>query len=47
MELTSYQISEFKSAFKILDNGSDGSISAKELGKVMNQLGVNYRQEEL
>jgi calmodulin len=37
--LTKEQIADFKEAFALFDHNQDGSISAVELGKVLNALG--------
>nr|7SC2_A Chain A, Troponin C, slow skeletal and cardiac muscles,Troponin I, cardiac muscle chimera [Homo sapiens] len=47
-QLTEEQKNEFKAAFDIFVLGAeDGSISTKELGKVMRMLGQNPTPEEL
>ena len=45
--LTREQISEFKEAFSMFDKDKDGTISAKELLKVMRSLGQNPSEAEL
>ena len=45
--LTAEQIAEFQEAFALFDKDGDGSISSKELGTVMRQLGLNPTEDEL
>jgi calmodulin len=45
--LTIEQIAECKEAFSLFDKNGDGSITAKELGVVMRQMGHNPTEEEL
>jgi calmodulin len=47
MELTAEQIAEYKEAFSLFDKDGDGSITFKELGTVMRQLGLNPTEDEL
>ena len=47
MALTKEQISEFKEAFSMFDKNKDGTITAKELLKVMRSLGQNPTEAEL
>ena len=46
-DLNSQQVAEFKEAFEIFDQDGDGSISASELGNVMQSLGIQITQTEL
>ena len=47
MALTREQISEFKEVFSMFDKDKDGTISAKDLLKVMRSLGQNPSEAEL
>ncbi len=47
MEFSQNQISELKEAFALFDRDGDGSITTKELGIVMRQLGQNPTDGEL
>ncbi len=44
---TEEQIAEFKEAFLLFDNNSDGTITTKELGTFMRSLGQNPTEAEL
>lgn len=46
-QLTEEQIAEFKGAFSLFDKDSDGQITDKELGTVMQSLGQNPTEAEL
>ena len=46
-QFTQDQISELKEAFSLFDKDGDGSITTKELGIVMRQLGQNPTESEL
>ena len=46
-QLTEEQINECRDTFKMFDKDGDGTITAKELGVVMRQLGLNPSEEEL
>ncbi|EGG02963.1 uncharacterized protein MELLADRAFT_109742 [Melampsora larici-populina 98AG31] len=46
-QLTEEQISEFKEAFSHFDKDGDGTITAKELGTVMRNLGQNPTEAEI
>lgn len=45
--LSEEQIGECRETFKIFDSDGDGEITAKELGVIMRQLGLNPSEEEL
>ena len=45
--LSEEQISEFKEAFSLFDMDGDGTITTKELGKVMRSLGQNPSEADL
>ena len=47
MALTKEQISEFREAFSMFDKDKDGSITEKELLKVMRSLGQNPTEAEM
>jgi len=47
MEFSQDQLSELKEAFSLFDRDGDGSITTKELGIVMRQLGQNPTEGEL
>ena len=47
MALTREQISEFKEVFSMFDKDKDGTISAKDLLKVMRSLGQNPSEAEV
>ena len=46
-QLSEEQINECRETFKMFDKDGDGTITAKELGVVMRQLGLNPSEEEL
>lgn len=46
-QLSEDQINECRETFKMFDKDGDGTISAKELGIVMRQLGLNPTEDEL
>eukprot|EP00397_Hematodinium_sp_SG-2012_P047181 GEMP01053551.1.p1 GENE.GEMP01053551.1~~GEMP01053551.1.p1 ORF type:complete len:154 (+),score=43.85 GEMP01053551.1:319-780(+) len=46
-QLTEEQIAEFKEAFGLFDNDSDGIINSSELGTVMRSLGQNPSDQEV
>jgi len=46
-DLTEQQIAEFKEAFSLFDKDGDGQITVKELGTVMQSLGLNPSESEL
>lgn len=46
-DLTEEQIAEFKEAFSLFDQDGDGTITAVELGTIMQSLGQNPTQAEL
>ena len=41
------QINECRETFKMFDKDGDGTITCKELGIVMRQLGLNPTEDEL
>ena len=43
--LTEEQTAEFREAFALFDKDGDGTISTKELGMVMNSLGIRAVNE--
>ena len=45
--LSEEKITEFKAAFELFDKDRDGTITTKELGILMRNLGQNPREEEL
>ena len=45
--LSEEKITEFRAAFELFDKDRDGSITTKELGTVMRNLGQNPSEEEL
>ncbi|XP_002047651.3 calmodulin [Drosophila virilis] len=47
MDLTDYELEEFKRAFQILDRDGEGSIQARELGVFMRDLGKVPTESEL
>ena len=47
LALSDEQIVEFREAFSLFDKDGDGTITADELGTVMNSLGQNPTQQEL
>jgi calmodulin len=46
-DLSDEQISEFKEAFSLFDMDGDGTITTKELGKVLRSLGQNPSEADL
>ena len=46
-QLSEEQIQECKETFKMFDKDGDGTITAKELGIVMRQLGLNPTEDDL
>nr|pir calmodulin-related calcium-binding protein - Stylonychia lemnae (clone 719) [Stylonychia lemnae] len=46
-QLSEDQINECRETFKMFDKDGDGTITAKELGIVMRQLGLNPTEDEL
>ena len=46
-QLSQEQISEFKEAFSLFDEGGYGAIPTKKLGTVMRSLGQNPTEAEL
>ena len=46
-QLTKEQITEFKEAFSVFDKNGDGTITTKELGTVLRNLGQNPTESEL
>ena len=46
-QLSEEQIKEFRETFQMFDGEGKGTITAKELGVVMRQLGLNPAEEEL
>ena len=46
-QLTDEQIAEFREAFLVFDKDGDGTITTKELGTVMRNLGQNPSKDEL
>eukprot|EP00092_Neocalanus_flemingeri_P032215 GFUD01035014.1.p1 GENE.GFUD01035014.1~~GFUD01035014.1.p1 ORF type:complete len:156 (-),score=51.55 GFUD01035014.1:63-530(-) len=46
-QLTEEQIGEFEEVFSLFDKDGDGTITTKELGKVMRSLGQNPTEAEL
>lgn len=47
MDLSDYELAEFKRAFQILDRDGEGSIQAKDLGVFMRDLGLSPTESEL
>ena len=45
--LTEMEIALYKEAFQIFDKHSEGYISTKELGTILNSLGINISEEDL
>ena len=46
-QLSEDQINECRETFKMFDKDGDGTITAKELGIVMRQLGLNPTEDDL
>lgn len=46
-QLNEDQVNECKETFKMFDRDGDGTITEKELGIVMRQLGLNPTEDEL
>lgn len=46
-QLSEDQINECRETFKMFDKDGDGTITAKELGIVMRQLGLNPTEDEV
>ena len=40
-------VSEYKAAFDLIDRNGDGTVTAKELGAVLREIGQNPSEEEL
>eukprot|EP00189_Rhodosorus_marinus_P005827 CAMPEP_0113964528 /NCGR_PEP_ID=MMETSP0011_2-20120614/7200_1 /TAXON_ID=101924 /ORGANISM="Rhodosorus marinus" /LENGTH=180 /DNA_ID=CAMNT_0000976861 /DNA_START=345 /DNA_END=887 /DNA_ORIENTATION=+ /assembly_acc=CAM_ASM_000156 len=47
LDLTEETIKEFREAFALFDQNSDGTITVQELGRVMNSMGQNPSEREL
>jgi len=47
VQLTEAMIAEFQQCFELFDKSGDGSVSAQEVGEVMQQLGVELSEEKL
>merc|ERR1711998_185071 len=46
-ELTKQQLHDIHEAFNLFDKDGDGAITAKELGEVMGQMGLNPTEDDL
>ena len=46
-ELSEEEIKEYQTAFSLFDEDGDGTITTKELGTIMRQLGMNPSEAEL
>ena len=46
-ELSEEEVSEYQTAFSLFDEDGDGTITTKELGTIMRQLGMNPSEAEL
>lgn len=40
-------VSEYKAAFDLIDRNGDGTVTAKDLGAVLREIGQNPTEEEL